>query len=319
MKTLEELFAIEYPSTLVFGHYKNTPGSIPFVTSTARNNGVAGYVAPISGARRFPAGSISVPMKGSVLQAHVQTTDFYCAHQIAVLTPRKEMTESQKLFYVCCIRENAMKFNYGRQADRTLRSLRVPAIEDLPDFIGTVDPTMFDGASAAAVPAEKVTNPWPTYTELVPLRARFDVRHGNDLEFYRLKVTTSELGVPFVSRKAGDNGVAGYVVKLPEHAPNPAGEMTVALSGQGGRLSTFIQDRPYYTGFHVARLIPKEPMSTEVKLYYCACIYANRFRFGFGRQANRTLGDIRVPAPKGQRGQKMIEVYIKSLPFSSGV
>src|SRR5262249_10858676 len=78
---------------------------------------------------------------------------------------------------------------------------------------------------------------------------------------------------------------------------NPAGELTCALSGNGV-LTTFVQDRPYYTAFHVACLAPKGSLTTAQKLYYCACVRANRYRYGWGRQANRSLKDILLPEPE---------------------
>jgi hypothetical protein len=37
-------------------------------------------------------------------------------------------------------------------------------------------------------------------------------------------------------------------------------------------------------------------MSLDIKLYYCLCIEANRFRYStFGREANRTLRTLLVP------------------------
>lgn len=53
---------------------------------------------------------------------------------------------------------------------------------------------------------------------------------------------------------------------------------------------------PFYTAYHVARLRPREPMTREELLFYCACIKANRFRYSYGRQANRTIASIKVPA-----------------------
>lgn len=125
----------------------------------------------------------------------------------------------------------------------------------------------------------------------------FDVRYGHSLELNRLTKTTSEAGIAFVSRKSGDNGIAAFVEPVPDLQPNPAGELTCALSGNGV-LSTFIQPRPYYTAFHVACLRPLVPLTTAELLYYCACLRSNRFRYSWGRQANRTLKDILVPAPE---------------------
>jgi hypothetical protein len=123
----------------------------------------------------------------------------------------------------------------------------------------------------------------------------FDIRYGHSLELNRLTQTTIEAGFPFVSRKMGDNGISAYIEELPGLSPNPAGELTCALSGNGV-LSTFIQDKPYYTGYHIACLSPLQDFTEMELLYYCACIRANAYRYSWGRQANRSLKDIIVPS-----------------------
>ncbi|TIU28804.1 MAG: restriction endonuclease subunit S, partial [Mesorhizobium sp.] len=45
----------------------------------------------------------------------------------------------------------------------------------------------------------------------------------------------------------------------------------------------------------MAVLTPQKPMSLQEKLWWCLCIRANRFRFHFGRQANRTIGSLVLP------------------------
>jgi hypothetical protein len=72
----------------------------------------------------------------------------------------------------------------------------------------------------------------------------------------------------------------------------------VALNGQGGAGVAFLQPFDYYTGFHIMVLRPKKAMSDQEKLWWATCITANRFRFGFGRQANRTLKDLELPDPQ---------------------
>jgi len=123
----------------------------------------------------------------------------------------------------------------------------------------------------------------------------FEVRYGHSLQLNRLTITTQNTGLAFVSRKMGDNGIAAYVEPIPGVEPAAAGELTCALSGNGV-LSTFIQDKPFYTAFHVACLKPKFDMTRMELLYYCACIKANRYRYSYGRQANRTLKDLSIPA-----------------------
>ncbi len=129
---------------------------------------------------------------------------------------------------------------------------------------------------------------------MIELEKLFDVVYGHSLELNRLTKTTADEGIPFVSRKMGDNGVAAFVKQIPTLPPNPAGDLTCALSGNGV-LTTHIQERPYYTAFHVACLRPKIAMTKQQLLYFCCCIQMNRYRYSYGRQANRTLKAILVP------------------------
>jgi hypothetical protein len=123
----------------------------------------------------------------------------------------------------------------------------------------------------------------------------FDVKYGHSLELNRLEIVGADVGIPFVSRKMKDNGVAAYVKPVAGIEPYKAGELTCALSGNGV-LSTFIQERPYYTAFHVACLRPKEHLSVSQMLFYSLCIRANRYRYSYGRQANRTLKELLLPS-----------------------
>ena len=123
---LSKLFKVEYPPTLVFAAQTEDPTGVNFVSSKGTNNGIVGRVKLNSDNILYLKGSITVPLKGSVLTAFVQPEDFYIAHQTAVLSPINPMSLLEKLFYCLSIRNNAFRYNYGRQADRTLRDLELP-------------------------------------------------------------------------------------------------------------------------------------------------------------------------------------------------
>ncbi|MFM1701170.1 restriction endonuclease subunit S [Aeromonas salmonicida] len=126
----------------------------------------------------------------------------------------------------------------------------------------------------------------------------FSLDYGHSLELNRLEQSESQEAINFVGRAARNNGVTARVSPIQEILPAPAGAITVALNGQGGAGVAFLQPAPFYTGYHVMVLTPKQPMSEQEKLWWASCITANRFRFGFGRQANRTLKDIELPSPE---------------------
>lgn len=124
----------------------------------------------------------------------------------------------------------------------------------------------------------------------------FELRYGHSLELNALEKSEGPSAINFVGRAARNNGVTAQVKRLSGVAPALAGTITVALGGQGGAGVAFLQPKPYYCGRDVMILTAKSKMSDQQKLWWATCITANRFRFGFGRQANRTLKDIMLPS-----------------------
>lgn len=132
----------------------------------------------------------------------------------------------------------------------------------------------------------------------VVLTKVFDVAHGNKLDLNKMEITgPGEDGICFVGRSGEANGIVASVSEIAGLEPYPAGAITVALGGSA--LSSFVQPRRFYTAQNIDVLIPKQEMTLDQKLYYCLCIEANRFRYStFGREANRTLKYLTVPAPE---------------------
>jgi hypothetical protein len=91
-----------------------------------------------------------------------------------------------------------------------------------------------------------------------------------------------------------DNGISAYVEPIPGVEPAPAGFLSCALGGNGV-LTTHLQEQPFYVGRDVALLKPRKKLTKAQLLFYCMCIKANRYRYSYGRQANRTLKDLVVP------------------------
>ena len=137
---------------------------------------------------------------------------------------------------------------------------------------------------------------------LIPLTEIFEFKNGKSLELTNCEIV--ENGIPFVSRTSENNGIAAYVLELDYQEPMPSNCITVALGGSV--LSSFFQVRSFYTSFHIQCLYPKTVLNTQEMLFYCTVIEANKYRYNYGRQANKTLKNIRVPAPSE------IPAYIKN-------
>jgi len=139
-------------------------------------------------------------------------------------------------------------------------------------------------------------------TELVPLNEVFTVAHGSKMDLNKMIVRgPGSEAIAFIGRSGEGNGLTAFVGSVLGVEPYPAGLITVALGGSA--LASFVQPRRFYTAQNVDVLTPMTPMSLETKIFYCLCIEANRFRYStFGREANRTLRTVPVPAVESLPG-----------------
>ena len=132
----------------------------------------------------------------------------------------------------------------------------------------------------------------------VVLTSLFKISRGNKLDLNKMDIASpgDEEAIAFVGRSGEHNGIVAMVEEI-ETEPYPAGVITVALGGAA--LSSFVQPRKFYTAQNIDVLIPWDEMTLDELLYYCVCIEANRFRYStFGREANRTLRELQLPAYK---------------------
>lgn len=131
--------------------------------------------------------------------------------------------------------------------------------------------------------------------KLIPIKELFTPVYGVNLELIHVEECEKKdlNSIRFVSRTEHNNGVSAYVKRTDEIAPNPAHTVSVAVSGSV--LSSFYQDEEYYSGRDLYYLLPKRKMSKEEMMFYAFCIRANKYKYNYGRAANRTLKDILLP------------------------
>lgn len=119
----------------------------------------------------------------------------------------------------------------------------------------------------------------------------FKCWYGVNLELINCEENND--GIPFVSRTASNNGVVARVSPIKGITPNP--KHTLSLAGGGSVLSCFYQDEPYYSGRDLFVLSPIEEMSKNEMILYSYIITANKYKYNYGRQANKTFQDLILP------------------------
>ncbi len=99
MIPVSEIFDVRYGHSLELNALRLQSDGIPFVSRTAKNNGVAARVARIKGLEPLPDGTISVAGGGSVMESFLQPESYYSGFHLFYLTPIVLMEDAQKLFY----------------------------------------------------------------------------------------------------------------------------------------------------------------------------------------------------------------------------
>lgn len=122
----------------------------------------------------------------------------------------------------------------------------------------------------------------------------FSYKYGVNLELINCDVTTDKKNsVNFVARTSQNNGVVARVCRIEKMQPQKAGTLSLAVSGSV--LSCFVQTEDYYSGRDLYVLTPKIELTLEQKLFYAMCISKNKYRYSFGRAANKTFPNIDIP------------------------
>jgi hypothetical protein len=288
-------------------------GEINFISRDSKNNGCVGTVRKYGETEPFKEGLITVSLGGwFLLSSFVQPKKFYTAQNVAVLTPRREMKITEKIFYCKCISMNRFKYSVvGREANRTLGILRVP--KNLPTWLeeyeNEAELELKEPCNKQSISLDSAK--WGTfvYYEL------FDVEKGKRLVVskHHKKGTC-----PFVSASDKNNGISDMLDIKPTHQGN-----TITISYDGSIGEAFYQPQPYWALDSVNVLYPKFSLNPFIAMFLITLMRKERFRFNYGRKWNKERMEksiIKLPVDENMKPDwDFIEKFIKSLNYSRGI
>jgi hypothetical protein len=293
---------------------------------------------PIAGLEPAQPGTITVALngQGGAGEAFLQPFPYYCGFHVMILTPKTEMSDREKLWWVSCITANRFRFGFGRQANKSLAALSLPSKDMIPDWINEINLDPFEDAGAASS-----NNPPPVLDTAGWLNFRydevFDIRKG----YYNKKPPACEQAldlVPFIGATDSNNGVTSYhrLEDISAYAKNgeletelsvekkvfPPNAITVSNNGSVGY--AFFQPQPFTCSHDVNPLyLRAREMSPEIGLFLCALIALDRYRWGYGRKwrpIRMPNSIIKLPTcSDGQPDWGFMEGYVRSLPYSKSI
>lgn len=311
MQKISDLFEVRYGVNLELNALKKDSSGINFVSRTAKNNGVSAKVTPIPTIKPIPAGTISVAGGGSVMESFLQTEPYYSGRDLYYLTPKVKLTDQQKLYYCACLRANKYRYNYGRQANRTLKDTLIPDVNEIPKWVNDTTGDMYDGKDAPALKVQTSrldTASWKSFR----LSELFELKKGKRLT----KANMIPGQTPFIGSIDNNNGVSTYVGQRPIHKGN-----TITVNYNGSVAEAFYQPTDFWACDDVNVLYPTFTMTPAIAMFLVTLIRQEKYRFNYGRKwhlERMAQSDIRLPIKTdGSPDWPFMEQYIESLPFSS--
>ncbi|MDR0526861.1 MAG: restriction endonuclease subunit S [Spirochaetaceae bacterium] len=311
MKIIEDLFDIKYGINLELNacEITNDKDGINFVARTAENNGVVAKVKPIENKPPQPAGVLTCASGGSVLSTFVQIEPFYSGRDLYVLTPKSDMRLEEKLFYCHCIKMNAYRYRYGRQANKTLKDIKLP---DLPDWLKTY--TIDYSRIRTAIEKRELPlniSKWGKFK----IGDIFNVGGTKTTKIDALKEYGRGI-YPYVTTQSSNNGVDGFYNYWTEQ-----GQVLVIDSAVAGFCS--YQENNFSASDHVEKLVPRFSINKYIGLFIAAIINLDRYRYNYGRKFNqKKIKETLIKLPvldNNEPDWQFMEDYIKSLQYSDKI
>lgn len=337
MVKLNELFDISYGTKFDWNKMTEEQNGIAFVSRTSKNNGVVGYVERYNDQEPYPSGTITVSLGGTyVLSSFVQIHEFYTGQNVAVLIPKTSMSIEVKLFYCYCIEKNRYKYSaFGREANKTLKELLVPGLDEIPKkYIETQIPD-FSIKTGKVMDSymELDTTDWKEYS----YGEIFEIKGG----YYNKKPVHLINGeIPFIGATRENNGITELYsaddistfykdgsMKEDDYDNKIFSGNCITVLNNGASVGyAFYQDRDFTCSHDINVLYLKDvEMTKPIALFLITLIELEKYRWNYGRKWRpKRMPESIIKLPSKQVKGKYIpdwdymERFIKNCKFSKG-
>lgn len=312
---IKDIFHIVYGSNLELNSLDVSKNGINFVSRTSKNNGVSSKVNEIQGLPPLPSNVLSVACGGSVLETFLQEEPFYSGRDIIYLKPKKNMKREELLFYAHCIKLNKYRYNYGRQANKSIGDLHLP---EIPDWIYSSYDTLSQHFDRVRVNVSRDYKPIkinPSNWKEFQLYEIFDITRGNS--HYIKNIENGKY--PYISATSENNGCSNYC----SISNGKANSITISYDGSVGE--AFYQPADFFASEKIAILTPKtehkEYFNKYNALFLCAILRQEKFKYNYGRKwaVNSKLKQTKIKLPVNDNEDVdwlFMSSYIKNIPSS---
>lgn len=313
MVKVEDYFVVKYGTKLDLIDLEKDPNGINYISRYSKNNGVVARVKPLPNIYPLPPHTITVAASGSfVMESFYQHEPYYTGEHVFYLKPKISLNINQMLYYCMCLKLNKYKYSYGRQANRTLKKLLIPAKEEIPKWVQTLDIDKYrkeiSYSSQVFNKLQFDTTKWKEF-KIIDI---FNVSRGDAKPMNDIVGAGGQF--PYISSTSDNNGIAMYYNEY-----NCKGNgITVNSNGSIGE--AFYHSYPFFANGDVLVLTLKnKELNKYIAMFLITILKLEKFKYNYSRKWTLTrMKKAKIKLPVDSNGDPdwdFMEHYIKSLSY----
>ena len=326
-------------------------GNTPFVSRTAENNGIDGYVS-VERSAITKGDCLTVGAEG--IYSFYQKKDFATGNKVYTLRNNR-LNFYHYMFIATILNKEDYKYSYGRARIKSKLEeeiIKLPIINNkdntpvidenrtysdegyIPDwqFMEDYIKSLHHKPITTEVNNGNIPELNIQSWEWFSMGKLFDIKKGK-----RLTSADQEKGNNnYVGAIDSNNGIANHIGQAQIHEAN-----TISLSYNGSVGEAFYQSEPYWATDDVNALYSRySGFNKQIGLFMATVIRQEKYRFSYGRKwtlENMNSTDIKLPIQRDSNGNPIIddkrtysnngyipdwqfmEDYINSLPYSDRI
>ncbi len=307
---LKDLFAIRYGQKEYHSknHLDEVKNGVPLISSKGSDRGIYGYFEIKPKYNHV----ISVPSTGTICKAYYQEDDCCIDDNCLVLTPKKQLTKKEMIYFSLFIRKERFKFMYGRQV--TPYRLGNTEIKNLPSWINTDKKINYSGIDKSVLNKNILlkNGKWKLF-KLIDL---FEIKKGERL----IKENRVKGDIPLITATSENNGVVQFIDLKEFEKVKKIFEDKITIDMF---FNVFYHQYSYFSDDNVHTLIPKYPNNKYVSLFLVSVLSKLREKYDYGRQVRLSrLNSELISLPVNNKNLpdwKFMEDFVKSVNYSSAL
>ena len=302
---------------------KFNAGSIPRITATDTNNGIALFTERIED-RNFRSfqNFISVSFLGSIFYHNYEASLDMKIHGLKLKD--KELNPNLAQFLIVCLKNSLPKASYGNQLsskDLLTKNILLPVNE-----YGTPNWAFMENYVQIKSNQIKATYQFPKLHEITDYRELDEVRWGEFLisDYFDVNKekgsesnmdSLAEGNLPLISARKFGNGLKGFVETEPRKVKS-SNVITWNKDGDGGAGLAYYQEFKFAVDSHVFVLYAKFPANKYNQLFIVTLLskYKAIFNHGRANSLSRYKAEkIMLPIKDGMPDFVFMEQYMKRM------